>query len=935
MHQIIIENQTQVTDFFSELAQIRVTMDTTTLEHEMLNCPDCQLQTLQQQQQEELRLAQQQELRQTQKQNQVNEKHQHISVGRKDHGQSQNSGPYVASHHQTIVDPRFNVAASSSSVTLANSSDKVQHQNFPYRNTSASSTSGYHTGPCGGQTLPIVSNSIPPNPTVGPGPPAAEMYPSGNLTPLPMEGCDISGYCATCAVLDLPANDKYYRSSLSRHSVFPSMFYSQPPPIPGFSPVPDCNPWTNSNEYGPYSYTSAYQQPQQSTSTEYYNNCSSAVASSQPHSESPSQVLSSCSYTFPPASTANASEDSKKNMSKKEPEKSNYVEANSVTIDDDSSNAMPICMSSSSEDSSDSGSYISQREVIVEDEDENDDGSVSMSICNIARNQRCVVCQIPVMADCSSPQLVNILENIHEDITAEDLDITVSSGDIEIGGIEDEVRDFHQPKKSAVCQITFDRLSFLLNVPVKVFLAVHECSTDVPSADVNPPPDPDAQIAPLCGKCGKLAGTIDALDKQFRANCVALKQILESQVGPVFDKPTNKPTVSNTFDKNSSGKSDLSCFERSFHESDCLDIHKTVVKYVSAVTQTEPCDISPEYTVALETSKSPAVCKHGNPKTLESVPSPKNLINFRDIRLEYANVSSGKNMDEDTDKCYQSAERSMENLSLIAVDSNTFPCSIAPIKEKELEVLFPDHTDTPEEKPTIWLSPLELDRRADVLCEECGSILGCWKSFEVHWKRHHNELRYGCADCLKCFPNEASLQVHVRSHTGEKPYECTQCHKKFSTNSNLKAHNDICQAKRHKKDGQKTLMADFEYNKIQNSGEKFTCEVCGISFRLKERFDSHKKKDCAAKVLECSHCQKKFAKQSELKVHLLTHDGKKQFVCDVCGLSFATKGNQVAHSRIHSDEKRFKCNICDKGFNRKQALQLHVNRHNGKGQGQE
>ncbi|CAG7728849.1 unnamed protein product [Allacma fusca] len=931
----------------------RSTMASSMQEEEILNCPDCQLQALQQQQ------------------NQMPNNHEHMLSNTnqqlKDHVQPyQPSRSYDLTNQMESNDTRPN-----SDDVLPAYHGKDQLTNITtgaYKNPS----SNLQTSQCppvqnlqssmaGTSLLLSVSSTANQN--------SSNMLPNSNpcLTSIPMDGCDVSGYCATCAVLDLPSNDKYYRSSISGHSVFPTMFYRQPPPIPGFSPIPDCGPWSNcnSNDFGPYTY-STY--AQQTSSGDYYSACnllpSTQSPTGPPENTNQAGTLSSCSFSF----TSNNSLGNENQCLKKENGTPSHPKGfidESANDDDDS--VIPICISSSSEDTSDSGSFISQREVIVEDVDDEDGASVSMSLCNIDRNHKCAICQNLIMTDCPSP-LVNIFENIHEDITAEDLDITVSSGDIEIGGIEDEVRDFHTKKSLPNGpQITFGRLSYLLSIPLTAFRAVFDLE------DIEKIPDADSQSAALCSKCGKLANTIDSLEKQFRSNCITLKQCFQQQAAFIALKPVQIPDAVGIPSAEAQ-----TLFPGTREQNSCSDPPEKISptfstcnfsRSVSKQTQTDPMiECSKECLLTFEaisgsnfpnsklTSTKDTMTDYNDTLTtnnlsysdgnngghltsaqlLRDSQSPSsNTIIFNELNLTYGRMLGDNITLESGNQENFRTDSPMGNLNL-GTDIHDFTCSFIPAisKEKELPEIF-NSCNSPDDSSSMSLNSLEdslPSKRSKLLCEECGKILGCRRTFENHLKRHHNDFTHKCQACLKGFANEATLAIHTRTHTGEKPFQCRQCNKSFAAKSNMISHEEIC--KQQISPGgdlmqSKVPLTNAACNQSSSQEKKLQCQKCGICFRLKSRLEQHKQKGCKAKVLECSHCSKKFSKRSEMKIHLLMHDGMKPYFCDICGISFSTKGNQIAHTRTHWVEKRFKCDICGKGFHRKQALQLHYNRHNG------
>ena len=73
----------------------------------------------------------------------------------------------------------------------------------------------------------------------------------------------------------------------------------------------------------------------------------------------------------------------------------------------------------------------------------------------------------------------------------------------------------------------------------------------------------------------------------------------------------------------------------------------------------------------------------------------------------------------------------------------------------------------------------------------------------------------------------------------------------------------------------------------------------------------------ARALSHCSNYDKKFTKQSSLKVHNLTHTGEKPFACSKYDKKFTKQGSLKVHNLTHTGEKSFACSKCDKKFAKK------------------
>ncbi|XP_073950951.1 uncharacterized protein [Choristoneura fumiferana] len=84
-------------------------------------------------------------------------------------------------------------------------------------------------------------------------------------------------------------------------------------------------------------------------------------------------------------------------------------------------------------------------------------------------------------------------------------------------------------------------------------------------------------------------------------------------------------------------------------------------------------------------------------------------------------------------------------------------------------------------------------------------------------------------------------------------------------------------------------------------------------------------------IFQCKYCDKRFAEQSTLKVHLITHSlsNARPFDCSLCERRFSQKAALRKHERaMHAPERPVLCcKQCDSTFLYKISLNKHILRH--------
>lgn len=78
---------------------------------------------------------------------------------------------------------------------------------------------------------------------------------------------------------------------------------------------------------------------------------------------------------------------------------------------------------------------------------------------------------------------------------------------------------------------------------------------------------------------------------------------------------------------------------------------------------------------------------------------------------------------------------------------------------------------------------------------------------------------------------------------------------------------------------------------------------------------------------ECTVCNKRFSRRSNLVDHLRLHADVRPYVCSVCDKSFVQKGNLISHMRTHTLERPYACDTCGKAYSQSSALTVHIRSH--------
>ena len=203
------------------------------------------------------------------------------------------------------------------------------------------------------------------------------------------------------------------------------------------------------------------------------------------------------------------------------------------------------------------------------------------------------------------------------------------------------------------------------------------------------------------------------------------------------------------------------------------------------------------------------------------------------------------------------------------------------------------------------------------------------------------EKKFECDICSRSFKTKNGIRPHRKIHKAfskktvnhlkftEGGAQCMICQKHFSSQHYLSNHMKMHSEKSYKCNHCEKTFArstDLKRHEARHTLEKpFQCKFCAKSFALEYLLNKHQKTHVSN--YHCKYCGKTCTTPSTLKTHERIHTGLKPFQCKTCDKSFTQSGALKLHERIHNGEMPYKCKICDQSFKQKSSLDFHVKRH--------
>ncbi len=264
------------------------------------------------------------------------------------------------------------------------------------------------------------------------------------------------------------------------------------------------------------------------------------------------------------------------------------------------------------------------------------------------------------------------------------------------------------------------------------------------------------------------------------------------------------------------------------------------------------------------------------------------------------------------DRSFVTQQSLVDHVKIVHEKRRDYQCSICHKTFTRLQTLNEHLKFTHQQSPKPEVSDIGHGKPYSIANRFCFVCNKHVHKVKIHYETMHLKLRpHVCPKCQKTFTQKNHLAVHIEMvHEGKKDFECGQCGTLFCTKSALIRHlkNQHSDKKLEAKERIKCDKCDKTYARIdslrihvrENHGEH-KCKICGQVFEAIVELNIHCKKHLKTKPrprkqsrFQCDSCDKTFAKQSELKLHVkAVHEKSHQ--CDQCSRNFDFSYELKAH----------------------------------------
>ncbi|XP_043659335.1 zinc finger protein 420 [Drosophila teissieri] len=156
-------------------------------------------------------------------------------------------------------------------------------------------------------------------------------------------------------------------------------------------------------------------------------------------------------------------------------------------------------------------------------------------------------------------------------------------------------------------------------------------------------------------------------------------------------------------------------------------------------------------------------------------------------------------------------------------------------------------------------------------CKTCEETFRERAQLREHEKTHTGQRNFLCCICGDSFARNDYLRVHMRRHNGEKPYKCRFCVKAFPRATDLKVH-----------------------ERYHTGTKPNLCNTCGKSFHRAYNLTIHMRTHTGERPYKCDQCPKSFTQSNDLKAHIRRHTGER-YKCPHCDAYFLQLYNMRNH----------------------------------------
>ncbi|XP_068626134.1 zinc finger protein 11-like [Battus philenor] len=221
-------------------------------------------------------------------------------------------------------------------------------------------------------------------------------------------------------------------------------------------------------------------------------------------------------------------------------------------------------------------------------------------------------------------------------------------------------------------------------------------------------------------------------------------------------------------------------------------------------------------------------------------------------------------------------------------------------------------------------------------CPVCKKRFLNFVNLNTHMNIHYpNHI---CENCGKSFASQARLRAHMRTHEfGDFP--CRYCDAVFDRVTRRQNHESKFHKFRQRYACKRcNISLSSFYTRQKHLAEvhneelkRYKCKACPQSYITPGHLSSHVRRDhLNERNHKCDKCDLAFYTKNALKMHMIKHDGERIHACHICQKSYQRLKTLREHMRIHNNDKRFVCTVCGRAFTQKCTLKGHLKVHERK-----